>query len=1845
MDFLKNFKQKACRIACNHLASAKPARLVFFGGGDTPSHDTSGDDLQKQIDAKEQQSESDEDLHKELADEFGVLRVMLETARGKDDVNIDEHNSIQQMIDELVSKQIDERLALMEEAQASVEEAPETSATEQLGTLKTNIGVLEFPDLIGEEGGQIRGTILRLLDKAQKKCKENPDLSALDAFNQALQENPPEIAPGLEDELQEGIEFMQGELSPDYLETTTTTETVTTEPTEAPAIQAVEAEVAPKPVVTPAETVTEDVETERDSKKLPKSEVEGKTLPEIAAANDMTLEDLITLNETESSNFKILGTHPTRGDYCGMDHDVYVYTEAAPTPPSVDEGAQWNERVHQEGREKSAELATGAYEVELADVQMLRSSDIYRSGLGDRAVDLPKFLRHKNGDNFTHLFERAKQAEDSQTQEVIRIIQNENGFDWDAKEFRDVVRRGPGSRPGVEELTFKDLTKEKYGKTPSQFFDHYDELTEKINTIDTQIYQTLYDLEDAVKILMSRTEDPAEQQELSQFSYKRDAAGNPEETIDEWESRLTELGAQAAPGSLAAEAYRAAERAFLIIEDIETAVGEGGSFDDLANGPDLKALKEERVELDRFMNNSEKLLDALYNMEEGEELIDKEVIIEDLTPQQETMYSAFDEIDKTSTVTYGDQRDPAYKRTGLMTRRIDPEEAFRRVLDDHGGPDNINWDNVGSALQQYLEAGVMNYFMDPQMDIVDQIKAAGIELEKDEKREIKNLQQEIRDTAKAMEANNRIIETFQESSQTTNTRLERIREKAWEAQELNEELEGTLLELKNNLSSKLADYLGQMVSKLTLDLSGDTPLSEQQKRFVQNGFIIHETLDLTLEQEKGKIGVLDDYKTKPVIHNALQRIIDEDVENKLTYADLVNAANQMEEAMANVEMVEITPPEGGAITPEFLNDLYDQLTKHLPEDQKPPREVVFGIIGLGETSRWDCGEVCLEKLVVGAFVAVPIKDSAGNVLFNFTAGAKIGFDREEGLVAGAGVGISKTTQVSDRIAWTTSLHAGVDLKGVEFAKSETVTFNIDARQNWSVSAGGSLGLKFKPAEGGVAIGGGYHGAVRFAPTMQASIDRAVERGSIESLTQMAEQQQAFNQVLETIGELTAGMDADDAAASQDAMLDAVAEFYKQEMETAGQTKPFPFRVSGISTFSIAGLPVPMLIFSVRGKTRVVPVNPGHSELIEVSNYEIQQALSETEYAGADIYDQMINGGSQVLDNPDYIVLDSGLHVNAEESFQASFSHVDMAQDGLDRFNEQHLRPNGLELTQGTGEAGGLLKLGFPGTLQGEIEIVADPSLSGALVLGPSGSPDDIYIAADQLHGDLIITKQVFSYPRKSHEGGYHRKTIIVIKENPSPKRNYNTFFEEEFQAVEGDEQYDVGFLRFTEDSANVQNHGNGRNVLTWEQYQAKQDELIEQGILFTPELARSAYIEGQARLRMATQPKGERMPSQLREAELEGMIPDLMSKIGTTEVMQYLGNEDYAGITARVAEVLEDQNLNTYELDFLVTVLYQKSYVEVPEAQKHEFAAAHEQFFLNVLTEQFNDDRQLAEDVLEAINFPEVDLETKWEVSPGARCFTAVGRAGVVGFREDVLSGGLILGAVDLAKSHPEIAARIMENMEALDLPTETSEFLNSPETLAIYSQYAFVKGNAEATKLQEIYNAETDEEKAALITKHNDAFNDFKDFVTRLHNAGPGQVVVEANSSGHEYAYIANRQVIAGIRGRCANPSIGIDTQLLVAPLTIRGGASNLQYAEGDYSAFTPTAEFFAGGWHEHNEDGPGGGGGGGEEQEANEGNDGTRDDFEDTEDMQDADEGANTNTPTEGKKDSYNQGGAPMG
>lgn len=1780
MEFFKKITQTAYRVACDNFASLKPARLVFFSGtGDAPSYDQQEYESRKRELMDHQEGfENAADFGEEslaVQKTFEELNELLdnfweEQEGGKSAKDFSEreqraYDTIQEIRLTTLLRQIDERLKIKEQAV----ERSYTRRTEiqKLNDLSTSHDI-DIAVLSTEEQSEANSAINEAIRIAKEFIENNTYPTAAEALSKAKEQIYAEG--GYAHGANEATKTQINTVLDSYI---SQLRAHTAEPSPQTADSG-SARTSTLDTSAPART-TERADLSDKYEILPPSKVKGRTLREIASDYNMSEEDFIQLNRrlnnNDSSKFEVVGKTKTRGSYCRAGDTVYApkRTEApTPPPPPTEYEQAIDSKREQYQQESDASHATAIGNQGEALASVLANPE----ALADRAVPLPEFLQWRNRQNFTGLFENASQQQGSQTQEVIRIIQRE--FGWDALKFREILRRGLADEDGAEQLTFKDLTREVFNQNPKQFFERYQEISLIIATAEAEIAQ----VEREVNEILDGMPAPA-----SDYKQK----GN--ESLDSWEDRIVKLGANTPAG-------KAAMRAILTITDIESRMSEAGSFEEAQTIQDLASLKAEKAKMEDFMVDSERLLDALDAMTEGEALVVAESSERTPSdPTEELLYSAFEEIDRQATPTYADRRGPAYKKSGLLSRRLDPEEAMRRVLDQHSHFDTdqrktvVDWEGVRDSLQTYLEEGVINYFMDPNLDIIEELEKAGSHLEKGEKQKIEELQSTIITLAEAIEKNNRIIKDYEEFTGSNENRRERLREKAEWAEDENTGpggYEEQLLAAKNKLSKNLEPHLSKLLASLNLppvDASTRT-LTEQQQRFIQNGYIIHETLGSALDAEQKKTDVLKNFSNNPVVYTALRQIIEADTENQLTYDDLLKAGRDIEQAAnGSLTMREITPPNG-EMTSEYLDQLYEELTADIPAEQRPTKDVVFGLIGLAETSRTGSGPTRLESAVVGGFVAVPIKNSEGKTLFTISVGAQAGFDREEGLVAGVGAGASKNIPlVQGKLSWTTSLHAGASLREVAVAKSETITWNIS--DNVSVSGGGSLGLRFNPAEGCYTLGAGYHAALRWAPTMREVIERHANRGSAEALSDMARNQEAFQQVLNTITELTRSTDGQLVEETQDAMLDAIAEFYEQEMRAHGETEAPSFYVAGISVVSVGGLPIPMLMFSVRGKTRAFPIRPNDHALMEASNIDIQRALADTEFSEAEVCEQMINGGAGILETPDFITLESGLRVKPESSFQSTISHADIAQRSLDSYNKNSLLPNGMELTPGTGATEGLLNLHLY-DVQGEVQIVPDPSMEASLILGPSGKPDDIYLAIDQLHGDLTITKQVISYPRKSHDGGYHRKTIITIKENPSPDRNYNTFFEEEYAAMgaQTDEEanHDVGYLTFAENSTNVIVRGNDFNTFTWEEFQAHKEELRAKGVFGSVEAYQAEYEAGLQRLREATRPSGDLMPNAIREAELAGMAPDVMRRIGVKKIMKYLTDGNLGELSTKIQKEFPAVH-GDYEANYLVTVLLQTSYVEVPEENKQEFADAHKAFFLNVLENQFGS-RELAEQLLTAIDFDNLDLSKRMELPLNSRCFTVVGRAGVIGMREDVLSGGAILGAVDLTETNPELAQQIMASMKALDLPTETTEFLSSPEALTVYANYSFIKGPEEALKLQKIY--ESDDPSALLTqTEYQEVFEDFQNFVERLHNAGPGTVIVETNSEGKQFMYVLNKQVIAGIRERCANPSIGVTADLLVAPLTMRAAAGDLEYGKGDYSVFTPAQEFFAGGMYQHHE------------------------------------------------------------
>ncbi len=1178
--------------------------------------------------------------------------------------------------------------------------------------------------------------------------------------------------------------------------------------------------------------------------------------------------------------------------------------------------------------------------------------------------------------------------------------------------------------------------------------------------------------------------------------------------------------------------------------------------------------------------------------------------------------SAFEGLNRRAHITYAQAESVGGKslflHTNLLERKMDPTAAARRIVDSHttyteDGEVLVHHEAMQQALERYIEQGILFYYLDPTIDIVAELESVlGVEnVSRDDVRKIRAFERKIEPVLKKIERKTRQAEERRAWARKAKLKHLQIQYEE-KAVALDDELYDPVVglyaqldEYQTEIRDTLAPHIPKLIEKLDIHLDEgemDTPFTDLQRHFIQNGYVVSEGMRSTIDDGQRKLEVVKRYNDNPIVSAALEQIIASDIEGELSSADLEVAAGQVQLAAAQMKLIPLEHAEGEPMTEQQLDILYAQLTEDYPEDERPPRDVILGFLSDSATSSVQGEEgITTERVVVGGFVAVPIRNDAGQTVVTISVGARGGFDRDLGMpVASAGAGVSTprlSPFASEVLGVTISAHAGGGTEGFVATASATASLKIE---DFALAVGASVGPAFNPLEGEFVPFVGVHAGVRWAPSTREQIARGRRRGEIEGSAYFEGRLEGISSVdekaavirelpeFESIAAYVDGLDLPEA--SRDEALVAAYEF-AQEMyaKEQGGYREATTDIVPIPGFALSIIPpFGLLTLAFRDETRVIPLRPSYNDAFTDSMNEVEQALANTELSGAKLYERILEGGT-ALPEAEYGYIDGNLSYMPTSEVESNVDFGLLRSGNIDDLNS-HLLSNGLEIHPGEGDAEGLhrIEVKNPG---GRVIVCMDPTMKGRQVLGPDARPDQIYLALDMTNTNLKVLRQEIEVPRAEYEGGPYKITVITIRRSSDPRRNFNTFQRERRL----DPEYAAGWMVFEEYSRNVRIHG-GYNALTWEEYLREKESLTQKGLVFSEEHLRAENAHVEAHTERVTAARIDDLGSheELIEARARDFLKTLPEGYTEKKILEALtGTRQLDELDAVIAD--RYPGMKALDRGLFINVLFKLSYVDntsLSPQEKANYVERHKAFFERILTEEYGP-------ALAGWFFNNVKIDTIYEdrtriVPRTSRVQVVVGRLAITGMREQVAGGGELVNAKQV--DDPAVIQSVLEGPQSMEAEPGLAGFLHSPEALEIKMNYKRVKGERAYATLQKVYEEIHRNHGYVPTSGSTEAtvLEEFQSFVERLQHAAQAtdpkeKVVLETTEDGQLRAYTMQVEVYAGLRGRCLNPGFELNSTLLSIDLSQYESARGVSSIEGFYNLFTPTLELFAGGMHQH--------------------------------------------------------------
>ncbi|MFA5843144.1 MAG: hypothetical protein WC882_05780 [Candidatus Gracilibacteria bacterium] len=1141
---------------------------------------------------------------------------------------------------------------------------------------------------------------------------------------------------------------------------------------------------------------------------------------------------------------------------------------------------------------------------------------------------------------------------------------------------------------------------------------------------------------------------------------------------------------------------------------------------------------------------------------------------------KELLSSAFSSIDEDSNVTSAqidDGKALIYKKTGLLSRRMDPQAAMERILDKHTtiNPDTaiatIDYTPIQGELQNYLDQGIAKSFMDPNLNIVEALQnTRGVNITNAHANAILTAQEDILLLAKEGEKE---LRTFEKAEKKGEKEDAEASHKALD--EIYKKITAKKLAIKDILEKQPTpenNYISQLQKQLKLE--DGKALTLRQKRFIQNGYAIEGEKGTLVKGVERKQAILESYKEDKVIYPILVQLMEADKNGVLSGSDLEDAAILIHKALEN------------DITWMSQQQLQDKLTAQ--KTPKTPEEISLAVAGqamLTHKGKFD-------GMRLGGGVSVPLPKG-----FSVQLGIGAGVSDSKGLEAGGGIGLSKAVQAADWLVLTTtvSVGAGVSSNGLNAGATVSETGIADAGKV-IFYAGASTGVGF--SESGLTLGWGVHGGGKY--DVREHIQDVRRRGGVAALkTEIDSKAKTVEEKAALIAQIpefrSIATDPKFTLAPknvQAAILNDMFNTYASEMQNASEADAGVFPLTGIHVVMIGPIPLPLISFAFRGRAKVYPMtkNGGSwAELSAESHQDAEKALRQQlgAFGGAEIATPLNAGDFIKLTPIELAYNEAGQLGVLPQKSESIVKAGDIANQRLGALDKE-MKKSGMELTPvNSGDAAGLLKLSIH-NVQGDVQVIMDPSMKNTALIGGK-NPSEIYLAANTLYGDLIIQRQEFNLTRKPNtEWTHYRKTVITIKANPRAGRNFNTFNREGAGSIEfrDDSKLSVD-SRGIKGGKILENRPQGM-VLTMEQFKANRDAILAQtGV--SKEILEADLVATEAVIGKAT--------AESRDALETTRLSDFAKGFfNTNRPLCYKATTETPDMGENNKPLIDKLNASykarykkeatPLEVSFILGVVRRETFLKIPANEKPAFARRHREFFQKTLTAELGD-AGAASRILANMNIGDLDLNRTYSLKTNATLSTVVGRDLIKGMRRNVIQGtdAKLVSFVDYTQDQ-EMRALLLQNDWEKIKNAEADPFLHTPLALNVYQNYLWLKGPEAKKAMDEIHANPSLAKTGTEIQKAT--YRDFNIIVKQFHAAQLSikpdqQTVMISNYRGESMAFTFDTKVVVGANQDCANPTIYIEPNL--SPVPVSGATKTSIQERSDYMVHVPVLEIFAGG------------------------------------------------------------------
>jgi hypothetical protein len=654
------------------------------------------------------------------------------------------------------------------------------------------------------------------------------------------------------------------------------------------------------------------------------------------------------------------------------------------------------------------------------------------------------------------------------------------------------------------------------------------------------------------------------------------------------------------------------------------------------------------------------------------------------------------------------------------------------------------------------------------------------------------------------------------------------------------------------------------------------------------------------------------------------------------------------------------------------------------------------------------------------------------------------------------------------------------------------------------------------------------------------------------------------------------------AATREKILLNVAQRLKKEYELHGEAKNAgqKLKVTGFQILFLtnpqtgATLPIPVLSLAVFGETQVYFSLPeGMEKAGDRSNENIQKQINRMpEYKGAEltfVQDPEAGSKAKALSEIGYRAADGQRILVPQTIEQTHLQASELLSGNLKGLNDR-LKPIGIALSRGTGEAEGLLNFDMYGMHEASlkkaerprVDVRIDPSMKAKMIVGNPPTAENLHLALDQLRQeDVIITREEFITPRT--ELGAYKYIRITIKGTQNASRSFNQL-----------ENRKSGMLMIDPNGAVRRYKEGGDGVLSWEEYKQEKGKLVEEGLL--TELELKAYFEQDRQhstegIRASLDAK----TPEINSAKLGSFAKEFFKKNSSDVRMATLFDEnirtDYKGLTEDIKKEWITQNkreMSSTELNYILSVLRKETYSS-PHKDKEAYRKRNEKLFRDVLTKHFG--AKTAEQILKDIKN---SGEKSRKLPERSEIFTVVSKQGAKGLREDFIQDGEILNAVDYT-NNLEMRIALLKTLRPL--PEISTEFMRTSLALRTYELYGMLKGKTGKAQLDAIYK----NPRLLVNPEYKAAFNEFKSLVKQLRAAEiSGKTIVLTNEFGMTLEVGMKSEIIAGELSYCDNPTVGINEKIVLRQFKgVMAGAIERTIRNMGYAGQTPIMELFVGG------------------------------------------------------------------